>query len=71
VATWIAVGEKTGSVEGVFSQIRAYFENEVENGSERLMGMIEPALTLFTGLIVLFLIFQFVIPVFQLYTKVM
>jgi len=70
IGTWIAVGEKTGAVEPVFSQIRTFFQTDVEHDSERLMGMIEPALTLFIGIIVLILIIQFVLPVFSLYGRI-
>ena len=71
IGTWIAVGEKTGAVEPVFLQIRMFFQADVEHGSERLMGMIEPALTLFIGIIVLVLIIQFVLPIFSLYGRIL
>jgi type II secretory pathway component PulF len=71
IGTWIAVGEKTGEVELVFTQIRSFFQADVEHGSERLMGMIEPVLTLLIGIIVLILIIQFVLPVFSLYSRIM
>jgi len=70
IGTWMAVGEKTGAVEPVFSQIRTFFQTDVEHGSERLMGMIEPALTLLIGIIVLILIIQFVLPIFSLYGRI-
>jgi len=70
IGTWIAVGEKTGEVEPVFSQIRSFFQADVEQGSERLMGMIEPALTLIIGIIVLALVVQFVLPIFSLYGRI-
>jgi len=71
IGTWIAVGEKTGEVELVFTQIRSFFQADVEHGSERLMGMIEPVLTLLIGIIVLILVVQFVLPVFSLYSRIM
>jgi type IV pilus assembly protein PilC len=70
ISTWIAVGEKTGSVDKVFAQIRDYFQSDVDHGSERLMGMIEPALTLLIGIVILLLIVQFVLPVFSLYGRI-
>ena len=71
IGTWIAVGEKTGEAELVFSRIRSFFQSEVEHGSGRLMGLIEPALTLLIGIIVLFLVVQFVLPVFSLYGRIL
>ncbi|MDR2184322.1 MAG: type II secretion system F family protein [Treponema sp.] len=69
IGTWIGVGERTGSVEPVFTQIREYFQQRVDHGSERLAALIEPVLTLAAGLIVLFLIVQFVLPLFSLYGR--
>ena len=71
IGTWMAVGEKTGKVELVFAQIRSFFQADVEHGSERLIGMIEPALTLLIGIIVLTLVVQFVLPIFSLYGRIL
>jgi type II secretory pathway component PulF len=71
IATWISVGERTGEVEHVFTQIREYFEEEVENMSEKLMGILEPGLILLVGMIVLLLVVQFVLPVFSLYGRLL
>ncbi|MDR1239714.1 MAG: type II secretion system F family protein [Treponema sp.] len=71
VATWIAVGERTGNVENVFTQIRGYFEEEVDHISEKIMGMLEPGLILLVGIIVLLLIIQFILPIFSLYGRLL
>jgi type II secretory pathway component PulF len=69
IATWIAVGERTGAVEPVFTQIREYFQADVDRMSERFMGLLEPFLILLVGTIVLFMIMQFVLPLFSLYGR--
>lgn len=69
IGTWIGVGERTGSVESVFTQIREYFQQRVDHSSERLVAVIEPVLTLAAGLVVLILIIQFVLPLFSLYGR--
>jgi type II secretory pathway component PulF len=71
IATWIAVGERTGNVENVFTQIRGYFEEEVEHMSEKIMGLLEPGLILLVGIIVLSLIVQFILPIFSLYGRLL
>jgi type II secretory pathway component PulF len=70
IGMWIAVGERTGTVERVFSQIREYFQNDVDHGADRLMGIAEPCLTLLIGMIVSTLIIQFVLPIFSLYGRI-
>lgn len=69
VSTWIAVGERTGAVGPVFTQIREYFQEDVERMSERLMNLLEPCLILVVGIIVLIMIMQFVLPLFSLYGR--
>jgi type II secretory pathway component PulF len=69
IATWMAVGERTGSVEPVFTQIRAYFQEDVDRMSERLMNLLEPCLILAVGIIVLIMVLQFILPLFSLYGR--
>ncbi|MCL2793560.1 MAG: type II secretion system F family protein [Spirochaetaceae bacterium] len=71
VGTWIAVGERTGKVSDIFAQIRTYFQNSINNSTQKLMNMIEPVLILVIGIIIFILIIQFVLPVFALYGKVL
>ncbi|MDR2943308.1 MAG: type II secretion system F family protein [Treponema sp.] len=71
IATWIAVGERTGTVEPVFTQIRAYFQEDVDRISERLMNLLEPCLILAVGIIVLTMILQFILPLFSLYGRLL
>jgi type II secretory pathway component PulF len=67
IATWIAIGEQTGAVEAVFTQIREYFQSDVNAMSERLMNMLEPFLVLIVGIVILTMIIQFILPIFTLY----
>jgi type II secretory pathway component PulF len=69
ISTWIAVGERTGAVEPVFTQIRQYFQTDVERMTERLMSMLEPCLILAVGIIVFIMILQFILPIFSLYGR--
>jgi type II secretory pathway component PulF len=71
IATWIAVGERTGSVEPVFTQIRVYFQEDVDRMSERLMNLMEPCLILAVGVIVLIMVLQFIFPLFSLYGRLL
>jgi type II secretory pathway component PulF len=71
ISTWIAVGERTGAVGPVFTQIREYFQEDVERMSERLMNLLEPCLILTVGIIVLIMVLQFVLPLFSLYGRLL
>lgn len=67
VFTWIKLGEKTGNVENVFSQIHDYFQTEVERYIKKIFVWLEPLLILITGLIIILIIANFILPIFNIY----
>jgi len=71
VGIWIAVGERTGKVSHVFEQIRIYFQNSINNSTQKMMNLIEPILLLLIGIVIFILVIQFVLPVFALYGRVL
>jgi len=64
---WIAVGERSGKTEKVFSQIRSFYQAEVEKSSAKFMTLIEPALIVGIGVFLLVLIIGIVVPLFSMY----
>lgn len=64
--TWIKVSEYNGDVKGVFSQIYEYYSRENTSIVNGIVIILEPLFTILTGLIVLLIISQFVIPIFKL-----
>ena len=71
IGQWIAVGERTGEGEMVFAHLKSFFEETVDAFTERFLSALEPVLMLLTGLVVLFLVLQFVLPLFSLYGAVL
>lgn len=66
-AHWVGVGEKVGRVDSVFGQLRLYYQHEVEKCIQRLTALIEPALIVSLGLLILLFVVSFVVPLFSLY----
>ena len=64
---WIAIGERSGHIEKVFSQLRMYYQGEIEKWSSRFLDQIQPILILFVGVIILFMILFFIVPMFSIY----
>ncbi len=64
---WIGIGENTGQTEHVFAQLRIYYESEIENLTTRLLGIIEPLLTVIVGAIIIYLILNLIVPLFSLF----
>ena len=71
IGQWIAVGERTGEAEMVFTHLKDFFIETVDSFTERFLSGLEPVLMLLTGLIVLLLVLQFVLPLFSLYGAVL
>lgn len=71
ITKWIAVGERTGSMGKVFVQLSDYYENEIEKKSTRFMSLIEPALIIFTGVIVFGIVIMVIIPLFSTFGTIL
>ena len=70
LSRWIEIGERSGSVEKAFAQLRSYYQEEVKKWSSRFINLIEPILILLVGVIIFLFIIFFIIPVFSIYGNV-
>jgi type II secretory pathway component PulF len=66
IARWMAVGERMGHVEKVFGQLRTYYQQEVDRWLGRVMALVEPALIVGLGLLIVAFVVFFIVPVFSL-----
>ena len=64
---WLIVGEKSGKTDTVFLQIRNYFQETVEKIIQRFMSLIEPALIIIIGIVILVFVITIVVPLFSIY----
>jgi type II secretory pathway component PulF len=62
----IAVGEKTGDLETMVSNVADRYEHAVEQRITGLVKMIEPAMTVISGLLVGFIALSFIGPLYSL-----
>jgi len=62
----VTVGETSGSLTTMLSDIADYYEAEVEHRLTRLTTMIEPILMMIMGLMIAFIIVAMYVPIFQL-----
>ncbi len=68
---WMMVGEKSGKPEQVFSQLRNYFQNEIDLYTTKFMALIEPVLIILIGVFLVTLILNVIVPVFSLYGSIL
>jgi type II secretory pathway component PulF len=58
----VAVGESTGTLDEMLVRITEYYDIELENTIKKMTTYIEPILTLFLGIVVLFLALAVFLP---------
>ncbi len=71
IAAWTALGEKTGKTAEVFGQLATFYEKKLEKMSIRFMKLIEPVLIIFTGLLLLGMVYFIIIPIFTSFGQVL
>lgn len=70
VQRWMKIGEETGDPEQALIQLYEYQKRRSETRIQRLMSLLEPALIIFVGAIIMLLVLQFIVPYFRLFTEV-
>jgi type II secretory pathway component PulF len=70
VVRMIGVGEKSGKLEDTFLYLGEFFEDEVDNTAKNLSVILEPIILLGIGLIVAFVVFSIISPIYDLTSSI-
>jgi type II secretory pathway component PulF len=62
----VAVGEETGKIDESLNEVARFYEGSIERQSRMMTSMVEPILLLVVGLIVGFIVFAMLLPIFEL-----
>lgn len=65
----LRVGETTGGLDAALYNVSYFYTREVEDLTERALKLLEPALTVILGLILAFVIFAVLTPIYDLLTQ--
>ena len=65
-----AVGEQTGKLEETLNVVSEYYTKEVDVAVKRALGILEPCITIFLALIVVFILLSVYLPIFTMYGSV-
>ena len=65
-----AMGESSGSMEETFTAISKYYDYEAETAANKALAVIEPAILVFLGLFVGFIVIALYMPMFTMYSGV-
>ena len=70
VSKMVAVGEKTGRIDEMLKRTADYYDEELEISLQNLTALLEPALLIFIGGIVLIVVLALYLPIFKLSSAV-
>lgn len=62
-----AMGESTGSLEETLTTIGEYYDAETQVASDRALSMLQPAITVFMGIIIGLIVIGLYLPMFSMY----
>lgn len=62
----VGVGEETGDLEGMLSKIADYYDEEVQEATDKLMAMLEPLIILIMAGFVLIIVLAVFLPTLQM-----
>ncbi len=66
VTHMIAIGEKSGKLEGMLQKVSEAYDNEVETAVTGLTSLLAPVMILGMGLVVLFIVLAILLPIFEI-----
>jgi len=66
VTHMIAIGEKSGELEGMLEKVSEAYDNEVETAVTGLTSLLAPLMILGMGVVVLFIVLAILLPIFEL-----
>jgi len=61
----VAVGEETGNLPLMLNRVSDSLDFEVDNGMRRLVALVEPAIVVFMGVVVGFVVLSVLLPIYQ------
>ena len=66
VTQMIAVGETTGALDAMLEKIADFYDAEVDAGVDTLTSLLEPALMVFLGVVIGFIVIAMYLPIFKM-----
>ncbi len=66
VTHMIAVGESTGALDAMLGKIADFYEDEVDQAVTSLTALLEPAMMVFLGIVIGFIVIAMYLPIFKM-----
>lgn len=71
VIQMVAIGEESGSIDGMLSKVADFYEEEVDNAVDALSSLLEPLIMVILGTLIGGLVIAMYLPIFQMGSAVM
>jgi general secretion pathway protein F len=66
VTSMVRVGEESGRLDEVLIEVASFYQRELDRGLKLITTLLEPILILAVGIVVGFIIFAMLLPIFQI-----
>ncbi len=67
LSQWIGLGERIGTVDKVFKQLKDYYQMEMQKILNNILTLVEPAVIILLGVILLTIILNIILPLLTMY----
>ncbi len=66
VHNMVGIGEESGDLQEMLSKTADYYDDEVEQATQRLMSMMEPIVIIFMAIVVVFIVLSILLPMLSM-----
>jgi type IV pilus assembly protein PilC len=66
VTSMVAIGEETGALDAMLEKVSNFYEREVDEAVDGLTAALEPAMIVFLGVVVGFIVAGMFLPMFSI-----
>ena len=71
VKGWIGVGEQTAAMGQVFDQLKNFYGDRLDDSIDRVTAAVEPVLIVSVGIVIVYVLYAFIIPIFGIFTNIL
>ena len=64
----VSIGEETGDLQAMLEKTADYYDEEVEDATQRLLALMEPCIMLFLAVFVLIIVLSIFLPMMSMTT---
>ncbi len=71
LVSMVYTGEQSGELDGVLTSVAAYYDQETETATTRMVTALQPIMIVILGLIICFIMISVIVPIYNMYSSVL